>query len=62
MNDASSKVTAEHLRRGAYLDNERLAPCEITPLKSSDNPWFVVTLHQGRNQQIRRKKNKSHQM
>ena len=44
----------DRLRRGAYIDKERLAPCEITQVKSSDNPWFEVTLHQGRNQQIRR--------
>ena len=44
----------DRLRRGAYIDNERLAPCEITQFKSGGNPWFEVTLHQGRNQQIRR--------
>src|SRR5262245_21484604 len=44
----------ERLRRGAYIDNERLAPCEIKQFKSGGNPWFEVTLHQGRNQQIRR--------
>ncbi len=44
----------DRLRRGAYIDNERLAPCEITPVKSAENPWYEVTLHQGRNQQIRR--------
>jgi 23S rRNA pseudouridine2605 synthase len=41
------------LRKGIFYDNERLAPCEIELLKPSDNPWFEVTLHQGRNQQIR---------
>ena len=44
----------DRLRRGAYIDNERLAPCEIVALKGGENPWFEVTLHQGRNQQIRR--------
>jgi 23S rRNA pseudouridine2605 synthase len=44
----------DKLRRGVYIDNERLAPCAIMPLKGGDNPWFEVTLHQGRNQQIRR--------
>lgn len=42
------------LRRGIYLDGERLAPCEITPVKEGENPWYEVTLHQGRNQQIRK--------
>ncbi len=44
----------DRLRRGTYVDNERLAPCEIKPYKSGENPWYEVTLHQGRNQQIRR--------
>jgi 23S rRNA pseudouridine2605 synthase len=44
----------DRLRRGAYIDNERLAPCEIVELRGGENPWFEVTLHQGRNQQIRR--------
>ena len=42
------------LRKGLFLDGERLAPCEIVRLKEGDNPWVTVTLHQGRNQQIRR--------
>src|SRR5215831_1242023 len=49
-----SERDLDRLRRGAYVDNERLAPCEIKAFKSGDNPWYVVTLHQGRNQQIRR--------
>ena len=44
----------QRLRRGAYVDNERLAPCTIEGLKGGENPWYEVTLHQGRNQQIRR--------
>jgi 23S rRNA pseudouridine2605 synthase len=44
----------ERLRGGVYIDNERLAPCEIKPFKGGENPWYEVTLHQGRNQQIRR--------
>lgn len=42
------------LRRGAFVDKERLAPCEIEVIKDEENPWYEVTLHQGRNQQIRR--------
>jgi len=42
------------VRRGAYIENERLAPSKIELLKGGENPWYEVTLHQGRNQQIRR--------
>lgn len=44
----------DRLRRGAYIDKERLAPSTIKLLKGGENPWYEVTLHQGRNQQIRR--------
>jgi len=44
----------DRLRRGIYLDNERLAACEIIQIKAGPKPWYEVTLHQGRNQQIRR--------
>jgi 23S rRNA pseudouridine2605 synthase len=43
----------DRLRRGIFYGNQRLAPCEIELLKTGDNPWFAITLHQGRNQQIR---------
>jgi len=41
------------LQQGIFFKNERLSPCLIEPLKTGENPWFVVTLDQGRNQQIR---------
>jgi 23S rRNA pseudouridine2605 synthase len=44
----------ERLRRGTYVDKQRLAPSSIRLLKGGENPWYEVTLHQGRNQQIRR--------
>jgi 23S rRNA pseudouridine2605 synthase len=44
----------DRLRRGPYIENERLAPSTIQLLKGGENPWYEVTLHQGRNQQIRR--------
>ncbi len=46
----------ERLRRGIAIgEGERTAPAEVRQLRSTDtNGWFEVTLHQGRNQQIRR--------
>src|SRR5574341_1359370 len=46
----------ERLRRGILIDDgQRTAPAEIEPLKRTEsNAWFEVTLHEGRNQQIRR--------
>lgn len=45
----------DQLRRGTIIDGVRTAPAEITELESADtNGWFNVTLHQGRNQQIRK--------
>src|SRR5437660_6160984 len=46
----------ERLRRGITIGKgERTAPAEVRKLRTRDtNCWFEVTLHQGRNQQIRR--------
>ncbi|MDR0842064.1 MAG: rRNA pseudouridine synthase [Acidobacteriota bacterium] len=33
--------------------SEKLAPCQIEPLKEAANSWYEVTLFQGRNRQIR---------
>ncbi len=50
----ASEQDIARLRRGRYIGGERLAPCGIELLKGGENPWYEVTLHQGRNQQIRR--------
>jgi 23S rRNA pseudouridine2605 synthase len=46
----------ERLRRGVVLeDGVRTKPAEIERLEDRDtNSWFRVTLHEGRNQQIRK--------
>jgi 23S rRNA pseudouridine2605 synthase len=43
------------LERGVVLDGVKTAPAQIKALGLSDtNAWFEVTLHEGRNQQIRK--------
>ncbi len=46
----------ERLRRGITIgEGARTAPAEVRKLRPSEtNSWFEVTLHEGRNQQIRR--------
>lgn len=47
----------ERLRRGIKIDGARTAPAEIKLMertKEGGNAWYEVTLHQGKNQQIRR--------
>ncbi len=39
---------------GIWLDGKRLAPCRIETLKQADNPWFSITLVEGKNNQIRK--------
>lgn len=51
-----TEYAVERLRRGVRLDDgHRTAPAEIIRLRATAvNAWFEVTLHEGRNQQIRR--------
>jgi 23S rRNA pseudouridine2605 synthase len=51
-----SESGIERLRRGIRLDDgERSAPAKVDRLEETkSNSWFAVTLHEGRNQQIRR--------
>ena len=51
-----TEKAVERLRRGIVIDEgKRTAPAEVRKLRESQtNAWFEVTLHEGRNQQIRR--------
>lgn len=42
------------LSEGVTLEGKRLAPCRIETLKEADNPWFSITLIEGKNNQIRK--------
>jgi 23S rRNA pseudouridine2605 synthase len=44
----------EKFRDGIRLDGRRTAPAKIRMLKPGENPWFEVTLIEGRQNQIRR--------
>jgi len=50
------EAAIERLRRGVVLDDgTRTAPAKIKLLdETGTNSWFEISLHQGRNQQIRR--------
>ena len=42
------------LKSGFKLDGRRLRPCQIELADKQDNPWYKVTLIEGKNQQIRK--------
>lgn len=45
----------KQLERGVSIDGVRTAPAKIEPIEeSASNAWYRVTLHEGRNQQIRK--------
>jgi pseudouridine synthase len=46
----------QRLRKGVILDDgHKTAPAEVTRVKETDkNAWLKITLHEGRNQQIRK--------
>src|SRR5215467_4125610 len=49
----------EKLRRGVSIATDRgkrvrTAPAKIAPIREGNNPWYEVTLIEGRNRQIRR--------
>jgi 23S rRNA pseudouridine2605 synthase len=44
----------ERFRNGIRLNGRLTAPAKIRPLKPGENPWFEITLNEGRQNQIRR--------
>ena len=46
--------TLDEFRAGFRLDGRRLKPCGIEVAEKGENPWLMVTLIEGKNQQIRR--------
>jgi len=49
-----TRVDIEKISHGMLLDGMPVVPCRIEPFKEGDNPWFRVTLIEGKNNQIRR--------
>ncbi len=54
VNGRPAKELIDKLRRGITLDNRPIRPESIDLIRSSDNPWYELTLIQGRNRQIHR--------
>ncbi len=54
INGNPSEEDLQRLRAGVRLDGKATAPAKIRRVKAGDNPWFEVTLIEGRNNQIRR--------
>jgi 23S rRNA pseudouridine2605 synthase len=51
---AAEESRLERLQNGIRLKNGvKLAPCRIAPMKGNKDPWYRVTLTQGKNRQIR---------
>jgi pseudouridine synthase len=46
--------TVERLRRGVTVDGERLAADRVRLVESDKNAWVEVTLHEGKNHEVRR--------
>ena len=51
---APSPESIERLAKGIVLEGKKLAPSKITLIKEGGNPWFRVTLIEGKNNQIRK--------
>jgi len=49
-----TKDELKKLSQGMFLNGTPIASCRIACLKEGDNPWFSVTLTEGKNNQIRK--------
>ena len=52
-NGTLSSDQEEHFRRGVPISGRRTRPAGLKIAREAENPWYEVTLHEGRNQQIR---------
>jgi 23S rRNA pseudouridine2605 synthase len=52
-NGTLSTEQEDHFRRGVPLGGRRTMPAGLKVIREAENPWYEVTLHEGRNQQIR---------
>ena len=53
VNGRLTEEQEEQFRRGIYLNGRRTVPAEIKLLRDAENPWYEITLHEGRQNQIR---------
>ncbi|MBI5143036.1 MAG: rRNA pseudouridine synthase [Nitrospirae bacterium] len=44
----------ELLRNGVYLDDGKTAPAVVNKVKRATGEWIEITIHEGRNRQVRR--------
>jgi 23S rRNA pseudouridine2605 synthase len=49
-----SEVEEEAFRQGVPIDGKKTAPAKLRLVKKAENPWYEVTLTEGRTQQIRK--------
>lgn len=54
INGNPSNTDLQKLRTGVWLNGRTTAPARIRLVRAGENPWFEVTLTEGRNNQIRR--------
>src|SRR5689334_4124816 len=52
-NGTLTEEQQERFRRGVPISGRRTMPAGLKLVREAENPWYEVTLHEGRNQQIR---------